>query len=236
MQRPSRGFTLIELLIVIAIIAILAAILFPVFVSAREQGKRSKCASHYRQLNTSLMMYIDDNGGRFPYATNWFPAMDLCRTGRARGYYLVDAMYTYVKNSSIWLCPQFNPSNKIPNYPMGTPDEQKNFNKYRWNQNGGSETGKYSSVPSNVMYNVYIAPSYLGSSVRDDWIWNKKLGDVKSPSKAMVFIELPYWPKSPHYAGDGVWGCHLSYVDGHVKLQINGDANMMWKNNAIGWF
>ena len=34
----KSGFTLIELLVVIAVIAILSAILFPVFAAAREKG------------------------------------------------------------------------------------------------------------------------------------------------------------------------------------------------------
>jgi len=40
MTRSGRAFTLIELLVVVAIIAILAAILFPVFARAREKARQ----------------------------------------------------------------------------------------------------------------------------------------------------------------------------------------------------
>ena len=46
----KKGFTLIELLIVIAIIAILAAILFPVFGRARENARRASCQSNLKQI------------------------------------------------------------------------------------------------------------------------------------------------------------------------------------------
>jgi prepilin-type N-terminal cleavage/methylation domain-containing protein len=39
----KRAFTLIELLVVIAIIAILAAILSPVFAQAKEAAKKTTC-------------------------------------------------------------------------------------------------------------------------------------------------------------------------------------------------
>jgi prepilin-type N-terminal cleavage/methylation domain-containing protein len=39
----KKAFTLIELLVVIGIIAILAAVLFPVFAKARERAKRTQC-------------------------------------------------------------------------------------------------------------------------------------------------------------------------------------------------
>ena len=53
---PRRAFTLIELLVVIAIIALLAAILFPVFARAKEQARKSACASNFKQLALAMLM------------------------------------------------------------------------------------------------------------------------------------------------------------------------------------
>jgi prepilin-type N-terminal cleavage/methylation domain-containing protein len=56
-----KGFTLIELLTVIAIIAILAAILFPVFSTARESARRGTTMSNMRQLYQGVTQYELDN-------------------------------------------------------------------------------------------------------------------------------------------------------------------------------
>src|SRR2546428_11131003 len=66
-QRSIRsGFTLIELLVVIAIIAILAAILFPVFARAREQARKTTCASNMKQIATATLLYMQDYDELFP--------------------------------------------------------------------------------------------------------------------------------------------------------------------------
>jgi len=72
-SRPARrAFTLIDLLVVVAIIGLLAAILFPVFFSARERVRQSACLSNYHQIGLAIHMRASDfddvapsNGGSF---------------------------------------------------------------------------------------------------------------------------------------------------------------------------
>jgi prepilin-type N-terminal cleavage/methylation domain-containing protein len=66
MKRKS-AFTLIELLTVIAIIAVLAAIISPVFARAREGANRSNDIASMNSLRNALLLYRVDNGG-FPPA------------------------------------------------------------------------------------------------------------------------------------------------------------------------
>jgi len=69
-HRPSlsttKGFTLIELLVVISVIAILAAILFPVFARVREQGRKTACLSNEHQLGLAIMQYVQDYDELYP--------------------------------------------------------------------------------------------------------------------------------------------------------------------------
>lgn len=66
-----RAFTLIELLVVIAIISVLAAILLPVFSSARESARTTVCSSNMRQLGMAMRLYLHD------YDEVWFPVQSV---------------------------------------------------------------------------------------------------------------------------------------------------------------
>lgn len=60
-RRQRAGFTLVELLVVVAIIAILAALLLPALMRAREAARRTQCISRIRQLATACHLYHDAN-------------------------------------------------------------------------------------------------------------------------------------------------------------------------------
>jgi prepilin-type N-terminal cleavage/methylation domain-containing protein len=68
-NRPFRrrdAFTLIELLVVVAILALLAALLFPVFARARDQARKATCLSNLRQIGLAFHAYVQDYDGTYP--------------------------------------------------------------------------------------------------------------------------------------------------------------------------
>jgi len=61
-----RGFTIIEMVVVISLIGILAAMLFPIFARGRETARSTQCLANVAELGMALRMYAEDWGGAYP--------------------------------------------------------------------------------------------------------------------------------------------------------------------------
>jgi prepilin-type N-terminal cleavage/methylation domain-containing protein len=111
-RRPS-GFTLIEMLVVIAIISVLAGILFPVFAKARSRARETTALSNLRQIGAALPMYAADYDEHLPNRWPIWP-------GYGEFYWRVDngdlpsLLKPYVKNSAVWYSPEDRLSNQDP--------------------------------------------------------------------------------------------------------------------------
>jgi len=89
------GFTLIELLVVIAIIAILVAMLFPVFAKARAKAEQVSCV---RQLGMAVLMYAQDYEDTLPIAVTCRPDWSYCWT-------TMELLEPYIMSQEIRFCP-----------------------------------------------------------------------------------------------------------------------------------
>jgi len=86
------------MLVVIAIIVVLVAILFPVFGTAREQARQTKCIGHLSQLGIALKAFRTDHG-RFPVAPYYDAVAQRYRGGFSELY------PDYVDDKALFLCP-----------------------------------------------------------------------------------------------------------------------------------
>jgi len=99
--NKRAGFTLTELLVASAIIALLAAMLFPVLLSARSSANQSVCLSHFHQVELAQLLYTDDYDSRFT-PVDYTPGVpSTSRTDRT----WVQLLLPYSPSFSTFLCP-----------------------------------------------------------------------------------------------------------------------------------
>ncbi len=215
-MRPTRAFTLIELLVVVAILGILAAILFPVFARAREKARQASCASNIRQLALAMLLYAGDYDERLVMSTS-LPGR------RCEGYWWYEAIYPYVHDAAVYACPTGNPRNftctctcairtgYLARYPS-LVDGRASYTYDLWVENVGPT---YSGLPLSLIRRP--AEKFLvGDGLCYHWhTWDCVVDGSKTGLPTQPFGDIARNPENAPHNG----GYNLGYLDGHVKWQ-----------------
>jgi prepilin-type N-terminal cleavage/methylation domain-containing protein len=189
MRSFVRAFTLVELLVVIAIVAIISAILFPVFSRAREAARGASCLSNLRQLGTALAMYLQDFDetfpmSRFPDATHPMSGCTAHTTtypeDRLHGtsYNWKRAVASYVRNLAVFQCPSNGHRMDVGGY----------------NNAEGDETNAY-YPPSQRLANSYAYNgSFFHEAVPACWYGEplerpRALTEIEAPANLILLVE-----------------------------------------------
>jgi type II secretory pathway pseudopilin PulG len=98
------------LLVVIAIIGILAAILFPVFSQAKGAAQKTACLSNGRQIGIAFLMYANDWDDHLPFGS--FPT-------RASSW--TDQCQPYMRSRQLFRCPTDRSTNWVQPAQGGPP-------------------------------------------------------------------------------------------------------------------
>jgi prepilin-type N-terminal cleavage/methylation domain-containing protein len=95
----KRAFTLVELLVVVAILVVLAALIFPVFARSKARAKLTDCQTRLRQFGLAHTLYRGDHDGKgFVHARNE-------QTTYRYPYNTYEPMAAYLKPEIVW-CPE----------------------------------------------------------------------------------------------------------------------------------
>jgi prepilin-type N-terminal cleavage/methylation domain-containing protein/prepilin-type processing-associated H-X9-DG protein len=195
-KKIRKAFTLIELLIVIAIISLLTAILFPVFARAREQARKAACASNLRQIGMAVMQYVQDYDERYPMGRHYYDSWPTPPAGEADGFWF-KLLQPYTKSMQVFVCPT---AGKI-NHDSGG---------YGWNFCG---TGGITSNGNGFGYVTHHVRRCTPGAVT-----GVSLSAVSKPAETFLVAD----PSSNGYSGNGVFTIAYSYK--HYTPTLHGGS------------
>ena len=131
----------------IAIIALLAAILLPVFFSVRGKARQTVCTSNLRQIGLAISLYAEDYDELYPAGKDpsddygvpdiWATHPEYQATVHQMPF-LQDILAPYIKNPQLWRCPadsgytdidisSYNGGTGVPMNPTATPTAYDKF-------------------------------------------------------------------------------------------------------------
>jgi prepilin-type N-terminal cleavage/methylation domain-containing protein/prepilin-type processing-associated H-X9-DG protein len=197
-----RGFTLVELLVVIAVIAVLAGLLFPVLAHARERARQMTCLSNLRQIGTAHLLYLDDWDGQLPY---WWQAGPPRPEPFGAYVYWPERLQPYLQSQDVFRDPSFSwwqpwpPEVKLADYALLT-----------WGPGGsGTASDPFWCWPGPPL----------------------SLAQVRRPAEAVQLTDgYTTTSMTGGVVGRHSGGANIGFLDGHAKWMTRAQAYVVTRN------
>ena len=213
--RNRKGFTLIELLTVIAIIGILAAVLFPGVQGVMKAAKRSAAATKLSNIGKAYVNFNNSgSGGKF---INYNSAWALATPTAAQSifdYAAVLAFNVDLNQAELWYV-DADPANENATFPKQVLTGLVGAQKINTSMSQESSANGY------VSWSAY-SPVAKNINADTPLVWSRGLSTAGA------------WD-----ATKGVWGSeggHVTFGDGHVVWLSNTSdtANQFTSRKTIG--
>lgn len=222
LRHKDAGFTLIELLVVISIIAVLAAILFPVFARARENARRTSCMSNLKQMGLSMMQYVQDYDETFPLAYYTLPTGTPASSlpdgefWTANTVYWPQLLFPYHKSIQVFWCPSAAFSNKsVDGSPVPVNGQ---YGANRWIMPVSGIPLKISNINSSATTYLFLdwgtisALSTRSRTSQGDIAFLPGMGEAGGTCSMTLPAQKQDCTSGRHFGG-----VNVTFADGHVK-------------------
>lgn len=233
-QLP-RGVTLIELLVTIAVIAVLFTLIVPAIGSAREAGRRSRCAANLRDIGLALITYHDVNR-RFPtggWGYLWTGIPERGNGPQQPGGW-VYSLLPYIEHTDLY---------ELGNAATGTADSDAYSTRLQTPLSlfVCSSRRECRTWPISSNYSYARNPFPRGNAIavaRSDYAISSGAADVfalPGPSTITEGDDANYWdtgPTTPRFCGISHFrksSSLKSIIDGASKTYLCGEKYVPWE-------
>ena len=232
----TRGFTLIELLVVITVIAILAALLFPVLTGVKRTVLGAVCLTREREWAMAFVMYANDNDGSIPregaeplgevLINNW---------GQVRG---VEAAGGGLDSDDVWYNALPQVVDKHPAYYYASAMRKREF--YEWGNMMQCPGARFPKAADRLNYqfalfsmamNSHLIRAGEGPTINFQKILNHH------PEKIVLFLDNLLEGESKVDPGQEIdnLGQPASYADRFSARHRKG-GNLVFADGHAEWF
>lgn len=227
----ASAFTLIELMAVIGVMAILAALLFPMATKSKGTAQTTACENNFKQLQLAWLVYTVDFHDSLP-GNKWMQVdwQDGCPTGHQTtsdawvlGEANVDTSSWNIQNGCL-----FPYSSRVDLYHCPTdgsavdlqpkiPRQRSYSMSYYMNGSEGKPERKTKLTQIAATSRAFVFIEEHEDSINDGVFFAHVVGDEGEQAEAQA--DAAYrgahwmdWPANRHGQG-----CNLSFADGHAE-------------------